>query len=79
LTCGRAGAWLTGEPDPGECLLQVLQQRFYRVSVLDAGCRDQDGQQQADGVDGDVPLAAVDLLPGNSRKLISGDGRRWKT
>jgi len=52
------------EPDLGERLLQVPQQWPGRVAVLDAGGGDQHGQQQADRVDGDVPLAAVDLLPG---------------
>jgi hypothetical protein len=32
------------------------------VAILDAGGGDQHGQQQADGVDGDVPFPAVDLL-----------------
>ena len=51
-----------GEPDRGECFPQVPQQRPGSVAVLDAGGGDQHGQQQPDGVDSDVPLAAVDLL-----------------
>ena len=48
-----------GEPDRRERLAQVPQQRLRAVAILDAGGGDQDGQQQPNRVDGDVPLAAV--------------------
>ena len=55
---------ITGpEADGAEGLAQVPQQRPGPVAVLDAGRGDQNGQQQPDGVDGDVPLAAVILSP----------------
>ena len=51
-----------GQLHRGEGAAQVPQQRPGGVAVLDAGGGDQHGQQQPDRVDGDVPLAAVDLL-----------------
>ena len=51
-----------GQLDRGEGAAQVPQQRFGSVAVLDARGGDQHRQQQSDGVHGDVPLAAVDLL-----------------
>jgi hypothetical protein len=62
-----------GEPDLGECLLQVPQQRLGGVAVLDAGGGDQHGQQQPDRIDGNVPLTAVDLLPGVVAAASLGD------
>src|SRR4029077_18140406 len=53
-----------GQADAGAGPVQVEQQRPGGVTVLGAGGGDQDLQQQAAGVDGDVPLAAVDLLGG---------------
>jgi len=50
-----------GQLDVGEGLAQVPQQGLGRVAVLHAGRGDQHGQQQAQDVDGDVPLAAVIL------------------
>jgi len=41
---------------------EVEQQRPGGVAVLDGCGRDEDFQQQAGGVDGDVAFAAVDLM-----------------
>jgi hypothetical protein len=43
---------------------QALQQRLSTVAVLHAGGGDQDADEQAHGVDGDVTLTSVDLLAG---------------
>jgi len=51
-----------GELDLGEGLAQVPQQGPGRVAVLHAGRGDQHGQQQAQDVDGDVPLEALHLF-----------------
>ena len=51
-----------GELDLGERLVQVPQQRPGGVAVLDAGSGDEDLQQQAHGVHGDMPLAAIHLF-----------------
>jgi hypothetical protein len=61
LACGVSGAG-PGQPDPGAAAGQVPQQRPGAVAVLDAGRGDHHGQQQPGGIDGDVPLAAVDLM-----------------
>jgi hypothetical protein len=55
----RVAAVGPGKPDLGKRLLHVPQQRPGGVAVLDAGGGDQDGQQQARDVNGDVPLAAA--------------------
>ena len=51
-----------GELDRGEGPPQVPQQRPGGVAVLDGRGGDQDGQQQAERIDGDVPLGSIDLL-----------------
>ena len=48
--------------DRGEPLAQHRQQRAGPVTVLHAGRGDHHGQQQAQGVDREVPLPPVDLL-----------------
>jgi len=52
-----------GQLDGGERLAQVPQQWLGSVAILGAGSGDQDGQQQAERIDGEVPLGPVDLLP----------------
>ena len=59
-----------GELDGAERLAQVPQQRPGSVAVLRRSAAvDQHGQQQPDGVDGDVPLAALHLLAASNPRL----------
>jgi hypothetical protein len=51
-----------GQPDREEGPAQVPQQRLRGVAVLDGRGGDQDGEQQAEGVDGEMALGPVDLL-----------------
>src|SRR6185503_20023390 len=51
-----------GQLDRGEGPPQVPQQRPGGVAVLHRRGGDQHGEQQADRVDGEVPLGPVDLL-----------------
>ena len=48
---------------PAESAPDRLEDQLGPLVVLDAGRRDDHRQDQAEGVDEDVPLAAVDLLP----------------
>jgi len=63
---GGQGAGVSGVgPDQAHMAagaVGVPQQRPGRVAVLDGGGGDDHVQDQAGGIDGDVPLAAVDLL-----------------
>jgi hypothetical protein len=59
------GSWVPsgpGEADAAAGPVQVPQQRLGGVAVLHRCGGDDDGEQQAGGVDGDVAFAAVDLL-----------------
>jgi hypothetical protein len=49
-------------PDRREAAAGIAQQTAGTVAVLDAGAVDDDVQQQAEGVDEDVALAARDFL-----------------
>ena len=51
-----------GAADAAPAALEVPQQRPGGITVLGAGGSDQDLQQQARSVDGDVAFAAVDLM-----------------
>jgi hypothetical protein len=53
---------------------QELKQRFGGIAVGNARGGDQAGQEQAEGVDGDVAFAAVDVLPGVVAAVTCGDG-----
>src|SRR5439155_27287586 len=63
---GGQGAGVSGigpdQPDTPAGAVGVPQQWPGGVTVLGAGGGDQDFQQQAAGVDGDVAFAAVDLM-----------------
>lgn len=48
--------------DRREAALGVAQQAADAIAILQVGAMDDDVQQQAEGVDDDVPLAAGDLL-----------------
>jgi hypothetical protein len=66
-----------GQADPAAGTVQVPQQRPGGVAVLDGCGGDHHGQQQAHGIDGDVPFAAVDLLgvvpaPAGARHGVGG-------
>src|SRR3954449_8042446 len=52
------------DPEPRVEPLQLLEQVAGAVRVLDVGGVDDDPEQQAAGVDRDVPLPALDLLGG---------------
>ncbi len=41
-----------------------MRERFCCITVLDMGGMDEDDQQQAQRIDGDVALAALDLFAG---------------
>jgi hypothetical protein len=41
---------------------QDRQDTFRSVAVLHLGGRDHDGQEQAEGIDEDMPLAPLDVL-----------------
>nr|WP_228561643.1 hypothetical protein [Catenulispora rubra] len=51
----------------------AAQQRLCAVAVEHRGGGDQHGQQQTERVDGDMPLRAVDLLPGVVATLLGAD------
>ena len=63
---GNPGSLITGVGedllDRGEAAACVAQQAASAVAILHAGPVDDDVQQQAKGVDDDVPLAARDFL-----------------
>jgi hypothetical protein len=65
-----------GPADAAAGAREVEQQRPGGVAVLDRCGRDQDFQQQAGGVDGDVAFAAVDLLGVVPAPGRFGHGRR---
>lgn len=48
--------------DRGEPAARIAQQAADAVAILEIGAVDDDVQQQAEGVDEDVPLAAGDFL-----------------
>ena len=50
--------------EPGELPDQFGQHQFGPVAILDVGGVDDHGQDQAQGVYDDVPLASLDLLAG---------------
>lgn len=52
------------EDESGELALEFLQDEARPVAVLKAGFVNDDGEDQAEGVDDEVAFAAVDLLSG---------------
>ena len=50
--------------EPREQRLQPPQDEDRAVAILDGGGMNDDGEDQAEGIDDDVPLAALDLFPG---------------
>ena len=49
-------------PQPRKLVPQDRQDTFRPIAVLHIGGRDDDGQEQAEGIDQDMPLASLDVL-----------------
>jgi hypothetical protein len=49
-------------PQPSILVPEDLQQRLCSIAVLHTGGRDDDGQDQPEGIDQDMPLAPLDVL-----------------
>lgn len=58
----RVGCVSPDELEAGECLAEGLENELGAVAVLDGRFVDDDGQNQAEGIDDDVAFATVDFL-----------------